>query len=115
MTKSTTTSDNNRKKKQKNTHTYRENENTEVQKKCRKQRKAGKVQQVIDGGGIQVGTCERPGRCQPSPLRKRCKSILIKYSKYAQVYQYRAIPAALAHKGIIDPNNVDETDKGPKY
>ena len=43
------------------------------------------------------------------------KSILIKYSKYAQVYQYRAIPAALAHKGIIDPNNVDETDKGPKY
>ena len=42
-----------------------------VQKKCRKQRKAGKVQQVIDGGGVQVGACERPGRCQPSPLRKK--------------------------------------------
>ena len=49
----------------------RENENTGVQKKCRKPRKAGKVQQVIDGGGAQVGTCERPGRCQPSPLRKK--------------------------------------------
>ena len=40
-------------------------------KKCRKQRKAGKVQQVINGGGVQVGTCERPGRCQPSPVRKK--------------------------------------------
>ena len=49
----------------------RDNENTEVRKKCRKQRKAGKVQQVIDGGGVQVGACERPGRCQPSPLRRR--------------------------------------------
>ena len=52
-------------------HVRRENENTGVQKKCRKQRKAGKVQQVIDGGGAQVGTCERPGRCKPSPLRKK--------------------------------------------
>ena len=43
-------------------HIRRENENTEVQKKCRKQRKAGKVQQVIDAGGVQVGACERPGR-----------------------------------------------------
>ena len=34
-------------------------------------RKAGKVRQVIDGGGVQVGACERPGRCQPSPLRKK--------------------------------------------
>ena len=42
-------------------------------KKCRKQRKAGKVQQVIEGGGVQVGSCERPGRCQPSPLRKKIK------------------------------------------
>ena len=50
---------------------HRENENTEVQKRCRKQRKAGKVQQVINGGGIQVGACERPERCQPSPLRKK--------------------------------------------
>ena len=53
----------------------RDNENTNVQKKCRKQRKAGKVQQVIDGGGVQVGTCERPGRCQPSPLRKKDVSL----------------------------------------
>ena len=42
-------------------HTRRENENTEVQEKRRKQIKAGKVQKVIDGGGVQVGTCERPG------------------------------------------------------
>ena len=48
------------------------NEKTEVvQKKWREQRKAGKVQQVIEGGGVQVGTCERPGRCQPRPLRKK--------------------------------------------
>ena len=48
------------------------NEKTEVvPKKWRKQRKAGKIQQVIDGGGVQLGTCERPGRCQPSPLRKK--------------------------------------------
>ena len=39
------------------------NEKTElVQKTWRKQRKAGKVQQVIDGGGVQVGIYERPGR-----------------------------------------------------
>ena len=58
-------------------HIRRENENTEVQKKCRKQRKAGKVQRVIDSGGVQVGACERPGRCQPTPLtlRKKSKSI----------------------------------------
>ena len=42
-----------------------------AQKKWRKQRKAGKVQQVIDGGGVQLGTSERPGRCQPTPLRKK--------------------------------------------
>ena len=48
------------------------NEKTEVvQKKWREQRKAGKVQQVIEGGGVQVGTCERPGRCQPSSLRNK--------------------------------------------
>ena len=46
------------------------NEKTEEQKKYRNQRKAGKVQQVVEGGGVQVGTCEGPGRCQPSPLRK---------------------------------------------
>ena len=55
----------------------RENENTEVQKKCRKQRKAGKVRQVIDGGGVQVGTSERPGRCQPSPLWKKSKHVYL--------------------------------------
>ena len=54
----------------------RDNENTNVQKKCRKQRKAGKVQQVIDGGGVQLGTSERPGRCQPSPLRKKIEVCL---------------------------------------
>ena len=42
-----------------------------VQKKWREQRKAGKVQQVIEGGGVQVGICERPASCQPSPLRKK--------------------------------------------
>ena len=57
-------------------HIRRENENIEEQKKCRKQRKAGKVQQVIDGGGVQVGTCERPGRYQPSPLRKNIEACL---------------------------------------
>ena len=31
-----------------------------VQKKWREQRKAGKVQQVVEGGGVQVGICERP-------------------------------------------------------
>ena len=46
-----------------------------VQKKVRKQRKAGKVQRVIDGGDVQVGTCERPGRCQP--LRKKDLSMFI--------------------------------------
>ena len=30
--------------------------NTEVQRKCRKQRKTGKLQQVLDGGGVQVET-----------------------------------------------------------
>ena len=40
-----------------------------VQNKGRRQRKTGTVPQVIDGGA-QVGTCERPGRCQPNPLRK---------------------------------------------
>ena len=49
----------------------RKNEKTEVQKKCRMTRKAGKVQQVIEGGGVQVGICERPASCQPSPLRKK--------------------------------------------
>ena len=53
------------------------NEKTEVaQKNCRKQRKAGTVQQVIDGGGVQLGTSERPGRCQPSPLRKKIEVCL---------------------------------------
>ena len=47
------------------------NEKTEVQKKWRNQRNTGKVQQVIDGGSVQVGACERPGRCQPSRLRKK--------------------------------------------
>ena len=55
----------------KNEEQKKKNEKTEVQKKCRKQREAGKVQQVIEGGGVQVGTCERPGRCQLSPLRKK--------------------------------------------
>ena len=58
------------------TCTYRENENTAVQKKYRKQRKAGKVQRVIDGGGVQGG---RPGRCQPTPLRKKIKVCLCTY------------------------------------
>ena len=60
-------------------HRRRESQNTEelrVQKKCRKQRKAGTVPQVIDGGGAQAGTSERPGRCQPSPLRKK-KSVYV--------------------------------------
>ena len=53
-----------------------------VQKKWRKQRKAGKVQQVIDGGGFQVGTSERPGKCQPSPLRKKY------LGKYVYILKY---------------------------
>ena len=51
------------------------NEKPKVQKNCREQGKAGMVQQVVEGGGVQVGACERPGRCQPSPLRKRKRSI----------------------------------------
>ena len=52
-------------------HRNEKNERTEVvQKKWRKQRKAGNVQQVLDGGGVQLGISERPGKCQPSPLRK---------------------------------------------
>ena len=48
------------------------NEKTQIiQKKWRKQIKAGKVHQVIDGGGGQQGTFERPGKCQPGPLRKK--------------------------------------------
>ena len=54
------------------------NEKTEVvpgTKKWRKQRKAGKVQPVIDGGDVQLGP-ERPGRCQQSPLRKKIQVCL---------------------------------------
>ena len=64
----------NKKRKQKN----EENEKTEVaQKKWRRQIKAGTVQQVIDGGGVQLGTSERPARCQPSPLGKILKYVYI--------------------------------------
>ena len=45
-------------------------ENGTSTKNVEKAKEAGKVQQVIEGGGVQVGTCERSGRCQPSPLRK---------------------------------------------
>ena len=41
-----------------------------------KAKKAGKIQQVVDGGGVQLGTFERPGRCQPSPLRKKIEVCL---------------------------------------
>ena len=51
-------------------HIRRENENIEEQKKCRKQRKAGKVQQVIDGGGVQVGACERLREVPTEPAQK---------------------------------------------
>ena len=48
------------------------NEKTHIiQKKWRKQIKAEKVQQVIDGGGGQHGTFGRPGKCQPGSLRKK--------------------------------------------
>ena len=53
-----------------------------VQKKWRKPIKAGKVQQVIEGGGVQVGACERPGRCQPSPLRKKIQVCLSERSEF---------------------------------
>ena len=47
-------------------------------RRCKKsvesEKKAGKVQQVIEGGGVQVGTCERPGKCQPGPIRKKNRS-----------------------------------------
>ena len=50
----------------------KKNEKTEVvKKKWRKQRKAGMVQHVIDGGGVQLVTSERPGRCHASPLGKK--------------------------------------------
>ena len=54
------------------------NEKTDIlHKKWRKQKKAGTVSQVIDGGGAQVGTSERPGMCQPSPLRKNIQVLYV--------------------------------------
>ena len=70
----------------------KENEKTElVQKKWRKQRKAGKVQQALDGGGVQLGTSERPGRCQPSPLRKNIQVSMSIHRKYFEVQDTRYI------------------------
>ena len=66
--------------------TCRENENTEVQKKCRNQRKAGKVQQAIDGGGVEVGTRERPGK---SILRVPVQQSLAFY--FRTVYSLQAV------------------------
>ena len=43
------------------------NEKTEaVQKKWREQRKAGKVQQLLDGGGVQLGTSAREVPTEPA-------------------------------------------------
>ena len=39
----------------------------------------------MDGGGAQAGTSERPGRCQPSPLRKKDLSMFT--SKYMSIYE----------------------------
>ena len=66
--------------------TCRENENTEVQKKCRNQRKAGKVQQAIDGGGVEVGTRERPGK---SILRVPVQQLSTFY--FRTVYSLQAV------------------------
>ena len=65
-------------------HIRRENEETEAQKKCRKQRKAVTVHPASNrrrrcsGGNL----CERPGRCQPSPLRKKYLSLSIPGTSY---------------------------------
>ena len=65
-----------RKNKKEETKKRKKNEKTDVvQKKGRKQRKARTVTQVIDEGGAQVGTSERPGRCQPSTLRRKSKYV----------------------------------------
>ena len=50
-----------------------------VQKKWRTQRKAGKVQQVIDGGVVQVlvGVCERPGGANRARSTKRSTSMYV--------------------------------------
>ena len=85
-----------------NKYARREDENTQVQKKCtwgRKQRKAGKVQQVIDGGGVQVGACERPGRCQPNPLRINIlKSKQVYVHACACMYMYACMYVELVHR-----------------
>ena len=60
-------------KKMKNKH-IREIEKTRTRKykkKGYKAKKSWKGPAIKDGGGVQAGTCERPGRCQPSPLRKK--------------------------------------------
>ena len=68
----------------------RKNEKTEVvQEKWRKKMKSWKllkVQQVIDGGGVQLGTSEGPRRCQPSPLRKKIKVMSIYVCQLTRTY-----------------------------
>ena len=58
------------------TKKQKKKENGSGTKKVEKERKAGKVQQVVEGGSVQVGTSEKPRRCQPSPLRKKIQVCL---------------------------------------
>ena len=50
-------------------------EKTQVQKKCRKGRKAGKVQQVVEGGGVQVETLRGQGRANRARSEKSSKKV----------------------------------------
>ena len=52
-------------KNSRNIHTYtqRKREHGNTKKSVESKRKAGTVPQVTDGGGVQLGTSERPGRC----------------------------------------------------
>ena len=61
------------------------NEKTEVvRKEWRKQIKTGKFQQVIDGGGVQLGTCE--AREVPIEPAQKKNYVYINHTLLYQVY-----------------------------
>ena len=82
--------------------TNEKNEKTEVvPKKWRKQRKAGKIQQVIDGGGVQLGTSRGQGGANRARSEKRSK------------YVYKALRSAggISHPLRLLENSVKRTEK----
>ena len=57
----------------------------------RKQRKAGKVQQVIDGGGVQVGTWRGQGGANRARSDKKSKSILRVPVQQSLAFYFRTV------------------------